>query len=162
VAGCVVLALWNARTRPRVSLGILFFFVTLLPVSNWIMPIALLMAERFLYTPVFGFALLAGAFWAGIDDQRFRRLTAGGALTIALLLCMTHNYIWQDTLTFHRNVVSVLPNNARARLGYGFALLNMGKVQEAKTQFEEGLRILPRSAPLLAGLASTTMRIDGR
>ena len=162
VAGCLLLALRFARTRPRITLGILFFFVTLLPVSNWIMPIALLMAERFLYTPIFGFALLAGSIWAGIQNVRIRQLAAVGVVTISVILCITHNYIWQDTLTFHANVVRVLPENARARLGYGFALLRMDKVAEAKMQFESGLRILPRSAPLLAGLAGTLMRMDGR
>jgi tetratricopeptide (TPR) repeat protein len=162
VAALLVLALRLARVRPAASLGIFFFFIALLPVSNWIMPIALLMAERFLYTPIFGFALLAGLIWAGIRHQGVRRIVAGGFVVVAGLLCISHNYVWQDTLTFHQNAVQVVPNNARARLGYGFALLRAGKVQEAKEEFESGLRILPSSAPLLAGLASTMMRIDGR
>lgn len=162
VAACIGIALRFAKTRPAISLGVLFFFITLLPVSNWIMPIALLMAERFLYLPAFGFALLAGMTWAGIRDQGPRRVVAGGVVTIAVLLCISHNYIWQDTLTFHENAVRVVPGNARARLGYGFALLRVDKTQEAQAQFEAGLHILPRSAPLLAGLAGTMMRIDGR
>src|SRR5437867_1757823 len=161
----LVLALISAavllvKTRPAISLALLFFFVTLLPVSNWIMPIALLIAERFLYTPVFGFALFAGAAWAAIRDERLRRLIAGGVTTVAVLLCISHNYIWRDTLTFHENAVRIVPNNARARLGYGFALLRLNKTSEAQAQFEAGLRIMPRSAPLLAGLARTMMRID--
>ena len=162
VLGCTIAAWFLAKKKPAASLGILFFFVTLLPVSNWIMPIALLMAERFLYTPAFGFALLAGMAWAAIQDQRSRRLIAAGVVTVAVLLCIGHNYIWQDTLTFHENAVRIVPGNARARLGYGFALLRINKVEEAKAQFEAGLNILPRSAPLLAGLAGTMMRIDGR
>jgi protein O-mannosyl-transferase len=160
VAACLLAAMWLARRRSKVSLGILFVFVTLLPVSNWIMPIAVLMAERFLYTPMFGFALLAGAFWAGIRDGRIRRLTAAGVVAVAVLLCVSHNYIWQDKLTFHRNLLRVFPENARGRLGYGFALLQGNKVEEAKEQFEEGLRILPNSAPLKAALASAIMRMD--
>ena len=161
----LVLALISAavllvKTRPAINLAILFFFVTLLPVSNWIMPIALLMAERFLYTPVFGFALLAGTAWAAVRDQRLRRLIAVGVTTVAVLLCISHNYIWRDTLTFHENAVRIVPNNARARLGYGFALLRLNKTSEAQAQFEAGLRIMPRSAPLLAGLARTMTRID--
>ncbi|PYR84618.1 MAG: hypothetical protein DMG19_16460 [Acidobacteria bacterium] len=160
VAGSIVTAALFRKTRPAVTLGILFFFVALLPVSNWIMPIALLMAERFLYMPVFGFALLAGAAWAAIPDQRLRRLIASGTVAVAVLLCISHNYLWQDTLTFHENAVRIVPNNARARLGYGFVLLRMNKADEAKAQFEAGLRIMPQSAPLVAGLARTMMRID--
>jgi len=161
VASLFILAFRLCRMKPAISLGIFFFFIVLLPVSNWIMPIALLMAERFLYTPIFGFALLAGAAWAAIHNPAIRRMVAGGFLAIAVLLCMSHNYVWQDTLTFHANAVKVVPNNARARLGYGFALLRMNKAQEAGEQFQAGLRILPKSAPLLAGLASATMKMDG-
>jgi tetratricopeptide (TPR) repeat protein len=161
VAAAMAVGLWSIRRRPAVGVGVFFFFIALLPVSNWIMPIALLMAERFLYTPIFGFALLAGMMWAGIHEQNPRRAIAAGFVAVAVLLCISHNYVWQDTLTFHANAVRVVPNNARARLGYGFALLRINKVNEARDQFEAGLRILPKSAPLLAGLASTMTRIDG-
>jgi protein O-mannosyl-transferase len=161
VATVIGLAVRFAKLRPVTSLAVLFFFLALLPVSNWIMPIALPMAERFLYTPMFGFALLAGLLWAAIPQHSMRRLVAGGFVTVAVLLCISHNYVWQDTLTFHQNAVRTVPNNARARLGYGFALLRMNKAAEARQQFEAGLRILPKSAPLLAGLASATMKLDG-
>jgi tetratricopeptide (TPR) repeat protein len=162
VAALLGMAVWFAKKKPAITMGILFFFVALLPVSNWIMPIALLMAERFLYTPAFGFALLAGMAWAGIRDKGVQRVVAAGAVAVAILLCSSHNYIWQDTLTFHENAVRILPQNARARLGYGFALLRLDKAAEAKVQFEAGLKIKPGSAPLLAGLARTMLRIDGR
>lgn len=160
VVACVSCALWNVKRNRVLSLGILFFFITLLPVSNWIMPIALLMAERFLYTPVFGFSLLVGACWAAIPLPKVRRLVAVGVLAVAAVLCIGHNYIWQDTLTFHRNVVRLLPDNARGRLGFAYALMRLGRLEEARVQFEEGLRIMPQSAPLVAGLASAVMRID--
>ena len=161
VVACIVIAAVLAKKRAAITLGILFFFITLLPVSNWIMPIALLMAERFLYTPVFGFALLAGIAWAAISQDNVRRLIAAGVVTAAAILCIGHNYIWQDTLTFHKNAVQTIPNNARARLGYGFALLRLNKADEAKAEFEAGLRIMPWSAPLVAGLARTMAQIDG-
>jgi hypothetical protein len=162
VAGLILLAIWLAKRRPAVTMGILFFFIVLLPVSNWIMPIALLMAERFLYTPAFGFALLAGVGWAAIPRQSVQRVVAAGVVGISAILCFSHNYIWRDTLTFHENVVRLLPENARARLGYGFALMRLDKAADAKAQFEAGLKIKPGSAPLLAGLASATLRIEGR
>src|SRR5207247_7956682 len=74
VLASILTAFLVRKTRPAVTLGILFFFVALLPVSNWIMPISLLMAERFLYMPVFGFALIAGAAWAAIPYQPLPRL----------------------------------------------------------------------------------------
>jgi tetratricopeptide (TPR) repeat protein len=162
VAALLGTAVWFAKKKPAITMGIGFFFIALLPVSSWIMPIALLMAERFLYTPAFGFALLAGMAWAGIRDKGVRRVVAVGAVAVAIPLCISHNYIWQDTLTFHENAVRIFPQNARARLGYGFALLRLNKTTEAVTQFEAGLKIKPASAPLLSGLATTVLRTDGR
>jgi hypothetical protein len=162
VAGLIVLAVLLGKRRPAITLGILFFFIVLLPVSNWIMPIALLMAERFLYTPAFGFALVAGTAWAAIPRQSVQRIIAVGVVGISAILCFAHNYIWRNTLTFHENVVHVLPQNSRARLGYGFALMRLDRVSDAKEQFEAGLKIKPGSAPLLAGLAMSTLRIEGR
>lgn len=162
VASLIVVAFRFMKSKPAVSLGIFFFFIVLLPVSNWIMPIALLMAERFLYTPVFGFALLAGMAWAAIPRAEVRYIVATGIIGIGAILCMGHNYVWRDTLTFHQNAVRLVPQNARARLGYGFALMRADNPAEAKEQFEAGLKIKPGSAPLLAGLASATLRIDGR
>lgn len=162
VGVCIIAAVWNFRRRPALSFGILFFFVTLLPVSNWILPIGLLMAERFLYTPAFGFALLAGIFWAGIPEAGLRKIVAVGSLAFAIILCIGHNYIWQDKLTFHQNLVRVFPDNARGRLGYGFALMDMGHVEDAKEQFQAGLQLLPNSAPLMVGLASSIMRLEHR
>jgi protein O-mannosyl-transferase len=162
IAGCIAFASWNFRKRPGLSLAILFFFTTLLPVSNWIFPIALLMAERFLYIPVFGLSLLAGMCWAAIPKREIRNIAAAGFLTTAAIVCISHNYIWQDTLTLHKNVVELRPNNARGRLGYGYALQRLGHFDDARIQFEEGLRILPGSPPLLAGLAGSIMSIDGQ
>jgi hypothetical protein len=161
ILACFVVAALLAKKKTAISLGIFFFFITLLPVSNWIMPIALLMAERFLYTPAFGFALIAGMSWAAITRDSLRRVVAAGVVTAAAILCIAHNYIWQDTLTFHQNAVKAIPSNARVRLGYGFALLRLNKTEEAKSEFEAGLRIAPWSAPLQAGLARAVARIDG-
>ena len=60
IAALIALALILARKGPAPGFGILFFFIALIPVSNWIMPLTILAAERLLYTPVFGAALTAG------------------------------------------------------------------------------------------------------
>ena len=40
----------------------LFFYVTISPVSNWLVPTSVLVAERFLYLPSVGLCLVAGLF----------------------------------------------------------------------------------------------------
>src|SRR5207253_3100732 len=139
--------------------GILFFFLTMLPVSNWILPTSVVVAERFLYLPAFGFAIIVGTLWTRLSDVRIRKVVAAGVISVAALLCISHNYVWRNELSFFGHMVKVVPNNITGRQGYGVALLNLGRLPEARTQFEEGLRFA-RNAPLLVGLAGTVIRID--
>src|SRR5438132_56299 len=96
VLACIVAAIALAKKRPALSFAILFFYVALLPVSNWITPISVLVAERFLYTPVFGVALLAGIAWAALPTRRVQYLTGAGVLAAAIMLGISHNWTWHD------------------------------------------------------------------
>jgi tetratricopeptide (TPR) repeat protein len=137
----------------------LFFYVTILPVSNWIMPTALIMSERSLYLPSLGICLIAGLAWANLSDMRVRRLAGLGVMSLAAILCVAHNYIWRDNLTFFGNVVRVFPDNVRGRQGYGTALVEAGRPQDAIEQFDAGLRI-KRNTPLLVSLGEGLMQLD--
>ena len=155
IAGAVFGAVLYARRNWVVSLGILFAFVVYLPTSNWIMPISVLMAERFLYLPLVGLSLAAAVGFSRIRDYRLQRLIGVGLLIPAIVLCASHNYTRRNDFTFFENMVRVEPNSAKARLGYGFTLLGAGFKDDAARQLEAGLRILPDYPALLSTLALT-------
>jgi len=157
IVALVAAALLNRHRHSAISFGILFAFIVLLPVTNWILPISVLMAERFLYLPLIGLSLAGAAIFADIHDSRLRRLVAIGGLGAAIVLCNGHDYIRRNDFTFFRNMVRVEPNSAKARLGYGYALLQVGRNEEAAEQFEAGLRIIPDYPELLTTLAMTKM-----
>ena len=160
VALTIVFAFRMVKKQPAVALGILFVYIALLPVSNWIIPTSLVMAERYLYLPSLGICLIGATIWEKIPKLQIKRLLAVGVTTIAGLLCIAHNYIWKDNLTFFGNIVRVFPDNVRGRQGYGVALLEAGQPLEARAQFEAGLRVM-RNPPLLVGLAAARMTLDG-
>jgi type IV pilus assembly protein PilF len=54
-------------------------------------------------------------------------------------------------------MIRVAPENAKARLGYGFALVQAGRKADAEKQLELGLRILPDNPALLSTLAIARM-----
>ena len=81
-------------------------------------------------------------------------------MTIMVILCMSHNYVWKNELTYYGNMVRVLPNNARGRQGYGAALLKSNRAVEARDQFEAGLRI-HRNTPLLVGMSGSLIQMEG-
>ena len=159
VVAILVLAIVISRRQPVLGFGILFFYVTISPVSNWLVPTSVLVAERFLYLPSVGLCLVAGVLWTKLPRTALKPLVAVGVLAVAAVLCISHNYFWRDQLTFFGNIVRVLPDNVRGRQGYGVALVEAGRPDLAMAQFEAGLKII-RNAPLLAGLAETEMDID--
>src|SRR5205085_9990867 len=114
---------------------------------------------RHLYLPWLGICLIAAAIWAGIPRIEARSIIAVGVVSIAVMLCIAHNYLWTNNLTFFGNIVRVIPANIRGRQGYGVALLEAGKPIEAREQFEAGLRIM-RTPPLLVGLAAARITLD--
>src|SRR6185436_13191635 len=133
--------------------------LTMLPTSNWIMPTSIVMSERAMYLPSFGICLIAAFLWTKLSSLQIRKLTAVGLMATAVALCVAHNYVWRDELTYFGNLVRVLPDNVRGRQGFGVALVESGKLEEARAQFEAGLKI-KRNAPLLVGLGETLMQID--
>jgi tetratricopeptide (TPR) repeat protein len=115
------------------------------------------MAERFLYLPLIGLSLTAAMLFSRLHDPRLRRLVAVGGLGIAIVLCNSHDYIRRNDFTFFANMARVEPNSAKARLGYGYALLQAGQKDEAARQLEAGLQIIPDYPELLTTLAMTQM-----
>ncbi len=153
IAATVVTAYFYRHRNWAVSLGLSFALIAFIPASNWIMPISILMAERFLYLPMIGLALVGATALSQLEDRRLRRLVGIGALSTAIVLCNSHDYIRRDDFTFFKNMVRVVPNSAKARLGWGFALTKAGRNDEAEHELEAGLRIIPDYPELLAVLA---------
>ena len=157
VVAAVLFAVWWFRHRNRVvSMGLVFAVTALIPASNWIMPISILMAERFLYLPMIGLAIVAAVAFAAMPFP-YRRLIGGGFLTMAAVLCVSHNYVWRNEFTYYRNMVRMEPDNVKARIGYGFALIQGGFRDEATDQLQAGLRILPNNPSVISTLALTRM-----
>ena len=153
IAATVATAYSYRHRNWAVSLGLSFALIAFIPASNWIMPISILMAERFLYLPMIGLALVGATALSQLEDRRLRRLVGIGALSTAIVLCNSHDYIRRDDFTFFKNMVRVVPNSAKARLGWGFALTKAGRNDEAEHELEAGLRIIPDYPELLAVLA---------
>ena len=158
IVAVILATIYSYRRGNRLlAFGLSFAVVAFIPSSNWVVPIGVLMAERFLYLPMAGLAFAAAVCFSGINDQRLRRLTGVGFLLIAIVICNSHDYIRRDDFTFFKNMVRVVPDSAKARLGYGFALIKAGRNDEAVRQLEAGLQIIPDFPELLSALALAKM-----
>ena len=158
IAATLLFAFLYRNRNWVVSFGILFAVTVFLPASNWILPISVLMAERFLYLPLIGLSIAGGMIFSTFHDPRHQRLIGAGGLIGAVILCNGHDYIRRNDFTFFENMVRVVPNSGKARLGYGYALFQAGRNDDAARQFEAGLRILPDYPELLTTLAMTKIK----
>ena len=123
LAGCAaaaVLAVRSWRTRKPVFFAIAFFFVAISPVSNLVVVIGAVMAERFLYLPSVGFAIVAA--WA-VDSllgrippgRRAFRSVAFAALSVWLIALAARTYgrnaDWLDPERFWLSAAAAAPDS---------------------------------------------------
>ncbi|MFN2623903.1 MAG: tetratricopeptide repeat protein [Chthoniobacterales bacterium] len=144
-----LLVLTNARKRPYLIVGWLWFVVTLLPVIGLVRVGSQAMADRYTYIPsiglfialVFGVADLAAAW-------RLRRLliVSASAIAVLVLTCLTALQIsrWRDSETLFSYVLSINSQNAVAQNNLGSALGAKGQPAEALPHFAEAVRLDPR------------------
>ena len=120
------------RGERVVALGLSWFLLTLLPVSN-LLPMPIPAAERFLYLPLCGIALAAAAAWGRLME-RFgapgdrRRVVAGGIgylAALVLILNLRHGD-WHDDRRLWRATVAVNPRSCGAQSAVGGDLLSRG------------------------------------
>jgi len=152
VAGLLAAAVWGLRRKHPVSLGILFYAVTLFAVSNLVFRIGATFAERFLFTPSLGFAIAAGWFLAGPAWRATDRtasltrllrarplLTALGAAVLAGYAVRTvdRNADWRSDFTLFAADVAHADRSARAHYNYGTQLYEAGRAETDAARRQE-------------------------
>lgn len=143
VIGALVYAVVNIRKKSVIAYGILFFFITLAPVSNVFFPIAATMAERFMYIPSLGFCIILAYFLMRITNTKniqsgiknfFQFVSVNyKPLGLVLAICIlyvfrttTRNADWKDNLTLFSHDVKISGNSARTNQTLGSALMLAG------------------------------------
>jgi len=165
VAGAVVLllaitaiAIREARKRPYLITGWLWFLGTLVPVIGLVqVGGGRAMADRYYYIPsiglfmaiIFGLADLAVAW-------RIGRVTIAAVSAIVLLILSSLTVLqvsrWRDSITLFEWTLSVTSNNALIHNQLGVILNRQGKHDEAVAHFTEALRIKPDYFHALANM----------
>ncbi len=141
----ILFGLWNAlQTNRMVAFGGVWFFVTLLPVSQ-IIPHHEPMAEHYLYLPSFGFclvaALLAERFLT--SPTAWRSAIAGFGVIIVLFTTRTvvRNGDWQDDLTLWTKTIQTAPLSARAHENLGTVYMKREQIDQAIVHYKHALAI---------------------
>ncbi len=162
-----VLAVSFYKAHRMTSFGIVWIFVTLLPVSN-LMPIQNFIAVRYLYFPVMGFCLILAILvtragevrWSGVDRKARKWLPATLAACVVIFYSVTtisKNQVWENELTFRLEMVTRYPDSSRAYTAFGNAFLKIGWPDEAIRQYEQAILIEPDRAATYSDLGNILM-----
>lgn len=148
------LAVAARRRWPAVTVGIGFYLVTLLPTSN-VVPTQMitLISERFLYLPLLGAALVAGAVLEAQDATWRRRgyaLAAACAVALVALAAsrsadfVNEDELWARELRMHpdsRQAGLYFVTQAIEQRNYTRALEVIGKMEKAAAPYDRDARL---------------------
>jgi tetratricopeptide (TPR) repeat protein len=152
--------LWLLRRERTALLGILWFLLALAPTSQ-IISHHILRADRFLYLPLAGLVLAAGAGLAHLTalSRETRGVAALSLAAVAALAAVTLRQVplWKDGLTIFGHAAIVTPDNADAHRALGTALWQADRNDEATPEFREAIRLDPASAAARLGLGHALM-----
>ena len=137
-----------------VSLGILWFFVTLSPESS-IVPVWDVIYEHRLYLPSVGFfmALMSGIVfiraWLGSRTKMVEKAFMPAMIFVVIGLSATayaRNTVWQDGVTLWEDVIKKSPNKVRPYSHLGGFYLKQGRMNEAIAAYQAAIIRKPDNA----------------
>jgi tetratricopeptide (TPR) repeat protein len=115
IAAVVVVAIFLYRRNAPAFFFAAFAFVAIVPVSNLLIPIGTIMAERFLYLPTIGFAACAVMGIYAIAERV--KLRAAAPVVMCLIIVAfaartwARNSDWRDNMTLMKAGVEAAPNS---------------------------------------------------
>lgn len=149
--GCLVaasaLAVWQARRRPWLLFGWLWFLGTLVPVSGLVQVGIQSMADRYTYVPMLGAQI--ALLWtlrevAGTAAWR----TGVSVALVVLAACAVRTFdqigVWRNSFTLFDQAIAVTEKNYLAHNNRGTWLFGAGRVDEAVADYRKSLATNPR------------------
>jgi len=142
-----VMLVW-ARNRRWLTVGLCWYFGTLVPVIGFVQVGLQAMADRYTYLPSVGiFVVIA---WAGaevVDKLRVHKAAVATAISVVLIVLtgLTRMQVgyWRNTPALFERAATATKNNFAMHNLYGFALLDNGHTEDAILQFRRALEINP-------------------
>jgi protein O-mannosyl-transferase len=144
VAGLLWVTLRALKRLEWVFFGGMWFFITLLPVSQ-IFPHHELMAEHYLYLPLAGMVIMAGPLLVYVMEKK-QRVAQGLLLMIALLYglrTIERNSDWRDGMALWNGVVAAAPESARGHDNLGTEYFRRKDYKTALHHYQEAARLRP-------------------
>ena len=139
------------KRRPYLTVGWLWYLITLLPMIGLIQFGEHAMADRFTYVPLIGIFVIVA--WGVPDllaarravrgDARLPAVMACVAIAVLCVLCYIQVGYWSDGQTLFEHAIECTTDNYVAYSGLGYALQLQGMTTQAIEQYQAALKINP-------------------
>jgi hypothetical protein len=160
LAAVTVWVVLNARKRPFLLVGWLWYVGTLIPVIGLVQVGLQAHADRYTYLPLIGLFLMVGWGLPTYPPARpvWRRTLVAGTVA-ALLVCVVASRIqasyWRDSMTLWQHTLAVTPTNFMAHHHLGMLCLRQGDFSAAHEHFASALAARPEVAVIHFGQGMT-------
>ena len=137
----LLLVLLLRRPAPAASFGLAWLVIAFLPVSNLLIPVGFITAERTLFLPSVGLLIAAGsaaqylARRQRVPQRRFAAAALGVLLSLGLWRSVDRMRVWNNNDTFFRALLHDASNGYRTHYLYGIE-----PVRRARRRVPEGDR----------------------
>jgi len=159
----VLISIHAADKHPYFLFGLFFYLITLIPVIGIIQVGSQSMADRYTYIPLTGIFIIIA--WAASDffaKFKYQNIVFTIFSCILIISCIGATNIqvrhWQNSLSLFKHALNVTSNNWKAHHGYGLALYNKNKVEEAIFHYKETIKINPYYARVYNSLGSAVFK----
>jgi hypothetical protein len=144
------------KHQKRAGLYGLIFILFLIPVLNFLVPLEVIGAERFLYLPSVGYC------WGiGLIFEKLFKISKPWAMAASLGMLLWYsertferNKAWETEESFWKTTLQDAPQSPRAWNGMGTILMNQKKYDEAIPFFEHALNLNPLLMDALYNMAT--------
>ncbi len=160
--GISALVLRASRERPYLAVGWLWYLGTLVPVIGLIQVGGQAWADRYMYVPLIGLAIIAA--WGGLDAFNrwaLSKAAPGVAIVVIVALVLVARQqvtYWQDSYSIWTHALEVTADNEIAEDGLGVALYLQGRTDEAMPHLVRAIRIKPAYPEARLALARCMLR----
>jgi cytochrome c-type biogenesis protein CcmH/NrfG len=158
IAALIGLAFWLRKKMISVSWGILFFFLTLLPVSNFLFAAGFLKAERILYIPSIGLIIAMAALLVSLSKKTEVKWIGFCLIGILTLFFSVRTWLragdWKSNFTLAEATLRTSPNSPRFNNMMGLELVHQKRNKEALDYYEKAVKANPNHVPALVNLGT--------
>jgi tetratricopeptide (TPR) repeat protein len=163
IVSASLLAVRRFRAYPYLAVGWFWFLGTLVPVIGLVQAGAQARADRYMYIPMTGLAILLA--WGAADLVRRKTALAtlgAAACAVCVPLTWAQTGHWANSRTLFEQALEVTNRNYLAHHNLGVALADMpGRLPDAIAEYQAALQIKPDSARVHTDLGNALVKMPG-